>query len=109
MGRRLLPAALLSACALVGCGSQPAGDSALDRRVDQAALLSASCSGCHASGGSADGIASLDGLDADAIEARLLSYRDNSAGGSSMHRMARGYSEAQVRMIAEAVARRDGS
>jgi cytochrome c553 len=68
--------------------------------LDQAALLAVSCSGCHAAGGSADGIASLDGIEAAELEARLLVYRNEPDGGSAMHRMARGYTEVQIAMIA---------
>ncbi len=79
---------------LAGCGavvSEPAA-------IDQAALLTASCSGCHARGGQA--IASLDGMPATELEAKLLAYRNEAEGGSSMHRMARGYSAEQIALIA---------
>jgi cytochrome c553 len=68
--------------------------------LDQATLLAVSCSGCHAAGGSAHGIASLDGIQTAELEARLLAYRNEPDGGSAMHRMARGYTEQQIAMIA---------
>ena len=63
----------------------------------QAALLSASCSGCHMDGGEA--IASLAGYDAASVEMRLLSYK-SSDGETVMHRLARSYSDEQIREIA---------
>ena len=66
------------------------------------AALAVSCSGCHGEGGRA--IVSLESLSADDIEARFLMYR-STAGGSSMHRMARGYTEEQIRLIADYIGR----
>ena len=79
---------------LAGCG----GVGTEPSRLDQGALLTASCSGCHADGGGA--IAGLDGMPATELEAKLLAYRDSPDGGSSMHRMARGYSDDQIALIA---------
>ena len=79
---------------LAGCG----GVSSEPARLDRGALLTASCSGCHANGGQA--IASLEGAPAAELEAKLLAYRNDAEGGSSMHRMARGYSEEQIALIA---------
>ena len=67
--------------------------------LGSAAALAASCSGCHGEGGQA--IVSLADLSVDDIEARFLMYRSSTAGGSSMHRMARGYTEEQIRLIAD--------
>ena len=58
--------------------------------------LAASCSGCHAGGA----IVSLDDWDAEQIEASLSAYRVDEAGTTVMHRLARGYSEGEVRAIA---------
>jgi len=68
------------------------------------AALAVSCSGCHGKGGRA--IVSLEGLSADGIEARFLVYRSSTAGGTSMHRMARGYTEEQIRLIADYLGRK---
>ncbi len=79
---------------LAGCGGVATGSAG----IDQAALLTASCSGCHAPGGEA--IASLEGMPAAELEAKLQAYRTEAEGGSSMHRMARGYSDEQIALIA---------
>ena len=68
------------------------------------AVLAVSCSGCHGEGGQA--IVSLADLLADDIEARFLMYRSSTASGSSMHRMARGYTEEQIRLIADYLGRK---
>lgn len=91
---RSILALALSLPWLTGCG----GVAQAPADLDQAALLTASCSGCHAAGGEA--IASLDGIPAEELEARLLAYRNDSDGGSAMHRMARGYSVEQIALIA---------
>ncbi len=87
-------ALLLTLSWLAGCG----GAGTAPQRLDQGALLAASCSGCHAEGGGA--IAGLEGIPAAELEARLLAYRDDAGGGSSMHRMARGYTDEQIALIA---------
>jgi cytochrome c553 len=85
---------------LAGCGGVPAGSGRVETGLDQAALLAASCSGCHAPGGSAAGIASLDGMTVEELQGRPLAYRRDADGGSAMHRMARGYTEQQIATIA---------
>ncbi len=85
---------------LAGCGGLVQAPMALD----QAALLTASCSGCHAAGGRA--IVSLDGMAASELEAKLLAYRNDADGGSAMHRMARGYSDEQIALIASTLGER---
>lgn len=88
---------------LAACGAAPVGEQSTEVRLDQAALLASSCSGCHGEGGSANGIPSLAGMPADVLETKLLAYRDDRDGGSAMHRMARGYSERQIALIAGAL------
>ena len=93
---------MLAALWFAGCGGVPADGGKAGPNLDQAALLTASCSGCHAPGGSSDGIASLEGRSTAALEASLLAYRNDTGGGSAMHRMARGYTEQQIAIIARA-------
>lgn len=95
MGRLLASCAVLL---LAGCGGG-AGNGAAGG-LDRAALLTASCSGCHAGGGSPEGIVPLDGMGSAELEAKLLGYRNDAAGGSAMHRMARGYTDDQIALIA---------
>ena len=93
-------AAFLS-MAMSGC--QPASEPATSdapalpiTTLSSVASLSASCSGCHASG---QAIVSLDGMSAEAIATSLQRYRTED-GTTVMHRMARGFTEAQIDEIA---------
>ena len=92
--------AALLAAATSGCqpASGPATSSASVLPADAisgVASLAASCSGCHASG---QAIVPLDGLSADAITISLQRYRTED-GTTVMHRMARGFTEAQINEI----------
>ena len=53
--------AMLAALWFAGCGGVTSEGGQAGPSLDQAALLTASCSGCHASSGSSDGIVSLEG------------------------------------------------
>lgn len=50
----------------------------------------------------------LDGKAPDAIVASLMNYKAEADGGTVMHRLARGYSEAEIRTIAAYLAK-DGA
>ena len=104
-----LPAAciiFLSAGGCTGAGRQP--DS-----VGRAALLASACSGCHVSrrgdaameSGAAAGIPDLAGYSAQRLEALLQEYQRQSDGPSAMHRLARGYSDDELRLIANYLGR----
>lgn len=66
--------------------------------MGRAAGLVLACSGCH--GGQTDGIPPIEGLSEQALLQALLSYRDDREGGSVMHAMMRGYSQADIEAIA---------
>lgn len=90
-------------CAATGTGPAAARSdtpvaAASASALDRAALLATVCSGCHAEGGSA--IVSLQAHAAADIERLLRAYRDAADGPSAMHRMARGYSDADIAAIA---------
>lgn len=63
-----------------------------------AASLAASCSGCHAASGGA--ITDLSGWTEAQLLTSLDSYRTYTDGTTVMHRLARGYSAAQIAEIA---------
>lgn len=66
-----------------------------------ASLLAASCTGCHAGpAGTATAIPGLQGLSGDDIRARLEAYATEPEGTTVMHRIARGYSTAELDAIA---------
>ncbi|HEY6599518.1 MAG TPA: hypothetical protein VIZ30_09400 [Pseudomonadales bacterium] len=80
---------------LAGCSTAPP-DPANDPALAHGAVLASVCSGCHAPGGTA--IVSLDGYTTEQIKVLFTAYR--SDGGSAMHRMARGYTDAEIESIA---------
>ena len=101
------PSGKLAAFALLSllvcaCESAPARmqtEDALGEAADLGApaILALSCSGCHGPDGGA--IASLDGRAPEEIRLPLLRYKNDDDGGSVMHRMMRGYSEADIDAI----------
>ena len=65
-----------------------------------------SCSGCHAvPARSAAAIPSLGGMSVDAVAASLLAFRRGEGTPTVMDRIARGFSEEELRAIAAWVAR----
>ena len=95
----------LTGCAVTsGAAPVDVAGAAVDRAavdqaaVDKAAGLASTCSGCHRTGGSA--IVDLREYSALRIQQLLLSYKQAPDGPTAMHRMARGYSDAEIAMIA---------
>ncbi|MGE0668394.1 MAG: cytochrome c [Sphingomonadales bacterium] len=97
-------AAASALAALGGFGQRAeAGASGADD-LGRAATLAAACSGCHLTDGEA--IAGLDARSEGELAALLTGYRSDKAGTSVMHRLARGYSEADIRLVAAYLAAR---
>ena len=69
--------------------------------LGEAATLASVCSGCHGDEGSPTAIPSLSGRSAEALATSFQRYKNEADGPSSMHRMARGYTDAQIQSIAE--------
>lgn len=69
--------------------------------------LAAACSSCHGHQGAAESnrnIPRLDTQTAANLERKLLEYRSGTLQGTLMNRIARGFSEAELRAIAAALA-----
>lgn len=96
--------AVLVACGWTGRHTEAAAPGA--QALGRAATLAAACSGCHAKEGGA--IVGLDTGSAGDIRASLMTYKADAAGTSVMHRIARGYSETEIRMIAAYLAAQAG-
>ena len=89
----------LTGCAVTSGAATAVDRAAVDRAaVDQAAVLASTCSGCHRAGGSA--IVDLREYSASRIQQLLLAYKQAPDGPTAMHRMARGYSDSEIAMIA---------
>ncbi len=99
------PAARAAVCiavlATVSCRS-PEGSHDNAAAIDpmgHAAVLASVCSGCHVPGGTA--ISDLSQFSSARLEALMLTYKNAADGTTAMHRMARGYSEAEIRTISQ--------
>ena len=73
---------------------------ASDALTSPAALLSASCTGCHTTQQDSDhAIPSLDGYSADDLRTALIAFREDD-NATVMNRIARGYTDADIDVIA---------
>lgn len=84
---RILAAALVAAAASAKAGA------------DDVAVLAEACFGCHASEGG-DAIPAIAGRDEDTLASLLLAYRADSRQGTIMNRLAKGYTEDELRALA---------
>ena len=85
-------AALLLAAATT---SQAAG-------ISQGAMLSNSCAACHGTDGKSPGaIPSIHGKSAEFISTALTGFRSGERASTVMGRHTRGYSDEEIRLIAE--------
>lgn len=91
----------LSLFGLAACGGAESPDQTqtINQSTDKAALLAAACSGCHSN--VSGGIVSLDEQTVDALRQSLLFYKTDAEGATVMHRLARGYSEADIDLISD--------
>ncbi len=92
---------MLSACD--ESGADKTGDATPDPHgVSGAAALSSSCSGCHSETGSA--IVGLEALSASEMYEKLSFYKRDADGTTVMHRLARGYTDEQIKSISNYLA-----
>lgn len=73
-----------------------------DRASAQTALLAASCANCHGTDGKLAGaIPAIANRPATALESQLLDFKhDDSSSGTVMPRIAKGYSDEQLKALA---------
>ena len=70
--------------------------------ISQGAMLGNSCAACHGTGGKSPGdIPSINGKSAEFISRALTEFRDGSRPSTVMGRHATGYSDEEIRQIAE--------
>ena len=87
--------------AVAACGGSGTGTddhaSTLASVTDRASSLVLACTGCHSDTSGA--IASLDDYDRDQLRDTLMQYKTDESGTTVMHRLARGYSDADIDLI----------
>lgn len=92
----------LSLLSLVACGAGGDVEEQLqagqfESSTSQAAQLVLACSGCHSD--QAGAIASLNDYPTELLRESLLTYKTDATGSTVMHRLARGYTEADIELI----------
>ncbi len=76
--------------------------------ITRGAILSSSCAGCHGTdGASPAAIPSIAGKTAEFIENAMLDFRSGKRPGTVMNRHASGYTDEEIRLIAEFFATRE--
>lgn len=73
------------------------GTGQADAALSRAASLALTCSGCH--GEADDAIISLSGLSGDTLEQALMRYKRETDGTTVMHRLMRGYGDADIAAV----------
>ena len=90
--RRWAPLALAAWLALVACGALA---------QDTARNLAATCANCHGTNGAARGdMKPLAGVSAAWIVAMLADFKRGALPATSMHQIAKGYTDEQIRLSA---------
>ena len=95
---------------LVSCGiERPRLDTRASQLPDKGMMLAAACASCHAplGGAAPDHMPNIENLTSQELEQSLLSYKYDESGTTVMHRLARGYSEADIKLIAQSLSNSD--
>ena len=90
------PLSLMGLAACGGAETTPQSLS-LEQSTDRAAVIALACSGCHSDQSGA--ITSLTDYPSDLMRDSLLNYKTDLDGTTVMHRLARGYSDAEIDLI----------
>lgn len=99
---RLSITTLAALSALVFIASMPVRADDAQKLYTQS--LAATCANCHGTEGRAlkdATVPGLAGLGADHITAQMLAFRNGQRPATIMHQIAKGYSEEQIRQLAE--------
>lgn len=73
-----------------------------DEQITKGAMLSITCAGCHGTDGRSTGaIPGIAGKSADYLNKAMLDYREGNRPSSVMDRHAKGYSDDEIKLIAD--------
>lgn len=94
----------LIALLMVACSTAPTLETSTitppSSAVSPAAALAAACSGCHREGVSGTVIATLGSYGVAELDARLRGFKNAESEATAMHRLARGYTDAELAALA---------
>ena len=90
------PLSLMGLAACGGAETTPQNLS-MEQSTNRAAVIALACSGCHSDQSGA--ITSLTDYPSDLMRDSLLNYKTDLDGMTVMHRLARGYSDAEIDLI----------
>lgn len=90
---------LVSCVLLIACGNQQDSTAEIALAPDAGQSLALVCSSCHGVGNTR--LVDLSSYSAGQLRESLIGYRDDQEGNTVMHRIARGYEDADIdRLIA---------
>jgi len=96
VNRRYLALALLAGAALATPARAQSGDANAGRN------LAAACANCHGTNGrSLDGMPALAGMSSDRLARIMSEFRSRARPATVMNQIARGYTDEQIRHIAD--------
>ncbi len=88
--------------ALLSAGLMSFAVPSLANEAISGATIGYTCMGCHGVNGKSPGsIPSIAGQSASALAAKLLAYREGGQKGTIMNRIAKGYTDAEIKAVAE--------
>lgn len=87
-----------------------AHDHSLDAQKIYRQSLAATCANCHGTNGvsvAGDSIPAINGLTSAQIQERMLGYKDGSLPGTIMPQLAKGYTEEQIKIVADVLGKKN--
>ncbi len=76
--------------------------SSIAEKITEGAMLSITCNGCHGTDGRSTGsIPAIAGKSAEYLQKAMMDFRDDKRPSTVMKRHAKGYSDEQIKLIAE--------
>jgi len=97
---------ILAACGGSAPGSEEEATRTIEASTSRGVSLALACAGCHSA--ESEAMVSLEGYGGDALTEALMRYRSEADGTSVMHRLARGYSDTDIALLAAQFDREGG-